>query len=77
MSSEEEKFKGYRPYFAAEPTATDDPELKEIAFMPSTIETIDMALNDWLSEDMDIFCNTNEGWRKFLLFGRCQKGHSK
>ena len=67
MSSEEEKFKGYRPYFKAEPTPTDDPELKEIAFMPSTIETIDMALSDWLTEEMDIFCTTNEGWRKVPL----------
>ena len=67
MSSEEEKFKGYRPYFKAEPQPTDDPELKEITFMPSTIETIDMALNDWLTEDMSIFCTTNEGWRQVPL----------
>jgi len=35
--------------------------------MPSTIETVDMALYDWLNEKLDIFCNTNEGWKKVPL----------
>jgi len=63
MSSESEKFKGFRPYFKEEPTPSQPP-LKEISLMPSTIETIDRALYDWLNEELDIFCTTNDGWQK-------------
>lgn len=35
-----------------------------LPFTPSTIETIDYALFDWLNETMDLFCSTNEGWKK-------------
>ena len=31
---------------------------------PSTIETIDRAMHGWLEGRMDIFCNTNKGWKK-------------
>ena len=61
--SKKDLYKGYRPYFPGEETPKDVP-LKDITFMPSTIETIDFALYDWLNEDLNIFCNTNEGWRK-------------
>ncbi len=35
--------------------------------MPSTIETIDFALYDWLNEELNIHCSTNEGWKKVPL----------
>jgi len=63
MSSQKDKFKGFRPYFKEEDKKTS-PELKEISIMPSTIETIDFAVNDWINETLDIYCTTNEGWKK-------------
>jgi hypothetical protein len=38
--------------------------LQEITFMPSTIETIDFALYDWLNEKMDIYATSESGWKK-------------
>jgi len=66
MSSEKEQFAGYRPYFGEE-RETEDPNVKEVSLMPSTVETIDFALYDWLNEELDIFCTTNEGWKKVPL----------
>jgi len=63
MSSESDKYKGFRPYFK-ETADPSNPPLKEISLMPSTIETIDQALFDWLDKELDIFCTTNEGWLK-------------
>lgn len=31
---------------------------------PTTIETIDLAMYDWLNEEMDLYCTTNKGWKK-------------
>jgi len=67
MSSRKEKYEGYRPYFKEGDEKHSDVPLKEIEFMPSTIETIDFALYDWLNEELDIFCTTNEGWKKVPL----------
>jgi len=39
-------------------------KLKEIPFMPSTLETIDYAIYNWLNEDLDLHTTTNEGWKK-------------
>ena len=35
--------------------------------MPSTIETIDRALFDWLNYEIDTFTTTNKGWKKVNL----------
>ena len=35
-----------------------------LPFKPSTLETIDFAVFDWVEEQMDIFCNTNKGFKK-------------
>ena len=43
--------------------ALKDATLKEISLMPSTLETIDRALYEWLDE-LDIFATTNRGWKK-------------
>lgn len=66
MSSQDEKFKGYRPYFKEGASKSDVP-LKEVSLMPSTIETIDFALHEWLDKTLDIYCTTNEGWKKVPL----------
>jgi hypothetical protein len=64
VSSKKDQFDDdFRPYFPEEKKATV-PALKEITFMPSTIETIDYALHEWLNEKLNIFCTTNEGWKK-------------
>lgn len=35
-----------------------------VPFKASTIETIDYAVYDWLNDQMDIFCETNKGFKK-------------
>ena len=32
--------------------------------MPSTLETIDYAMYNWLNEELNLFTTTNEGWSK-------------
>lgn len=64
MSSEKEKFRGFRPYFKEEILDNSPVSLKEVSLMPSTAETIDLALYDWVNEEMDLYCTTNEGWKK-------------
>ena len=39
-------------------------QLKEIVFMPSTLETIDMALYDYINDELNIHANTNKGFKK-------------
>jgi len=38
--------------------------LKELEIQPSTIETIDRALFEYIDEELDIFCSTNKGFKK-------------
>ena len=38
--------------------------LKEVSLMPSTIETIDKALFEWLNDELNIFSTTNKGFNK-------------
>jgi hypothetical protein len=46
-------------------TGVDDPTIvNEEYLMPSTIETIDYAVYNWLDEDLNIFATTNKGWKK-------------
>lgn len=37
---------------------------KEFPLKPSTIETVDMAMYDWLNNQMDLFTTTNKAWKK-------------
>lgn len=67
MSSRKEKYDGFRPYFKEGEENKGSVPLKEVQFMPSTIETIDFALYDWLNEDLEVFCTTNEGWKRVPL----------
>ena len=66
MSSKKDKFDGFRPYYDPEGNGAEK-KLQEIKLMPSTIETIDFAIYDWLNEEMNIHCTTNEGWKKVPL----------
>lgn len=46
-------------------TELDDTSVvNEEYLMPSTIETIDYAVYDWLNADLNIFATTNKGWKK-------------
>ena len=40
------------------PKEADLAPLKEIEIQPSTIETIDRALFDYIDEELDVFCTT-------------------
>ena len=43
----------------------DTYELKpQLPFKPSSLETIDYALFEWLDTELDVHCSTNEGWKK-------------
>jgi hypothetical protein len=37
---------------------------REIPFNPSTIETIDLAMYDYINEELNLHTTTNEGWKK-------------
>ena len=37
---------------------------KEFPLEPSTIENIDLAIYKWLDEQLNLFTNTNNGWKK-------------
>tara|TARA_R110002020_G_scaffold133392_16_gene297694 strand:- start:11370 stop:12314 length:945 start_codon:yes stop_codon:yes gene_type:complete len=39
-------------------------KLQEIEFMPSSLETIDRAMIRFVDEDLNLFTNTNEGFKK-------------
>jgi hypothetical protein len=46
-------------------TKVDNPEnVQEEIFMPSTLETIDRSLFEWVDENLNIFSTTNKGWKK-------------
>jgi len=38
--------------------------LKEIPFMPSTLETVDYAIYNWLNDEMDLHTTTQDGFEK-------------
>ena len=40
---------------------------KEFQIMPSTLETIDLAMYQWLDETLNVFATTNRGWNKVPL----------
>ena len=37
---------------------------KEFPLEPSTIENIDLAMYKWLDQELNLFTNTNNGWKK-------------
>jgi len=37
---------------------------KSYPLKPSTIETIDLAMYDWVNKELDLFSETNKGWKK-------------
>ena len=50
------------------PRKSDLAPLKELEIQPSTIETIDRALFDYIDDELDIFCTTNKGFKKVPFF---------
>lgn len=49
--------------FAMIPPGTEL-KLSEIGMLASTIETIDYAITEWLTDDLKLSATTNEGWKK-------------
>jgi hypothetical protein len=49
--------------FAMIPPGTDL-RLSEIGMLASTLETIDYAITEWLTDDLKLSATTNEGWKK-------------
>jgi hypothetical protein len=45
-----------------------DVKLGEVPFQPSTIETVDRALFDYIDDTLDISCTTNKGWKKVPFY---------
>jgi hypothetical protein len=55
--------------FDPKPTASKElAPLKEVEFLPSTIETIDRSLFDYVDDTLDISCTTNGGWKKVPFY---------
>lgn len=38
--------------------------MTQIVFNPSTIENIDLAIFDWIDQDLNLFAETVDGWKK-------------
>ena len=51
-------------YTFTEVQDANDGALKEVNFMPSTLETIDRALYSFIDSELDLHVNTNKGWTK-------------
>ena len=49
--------------FAMIPPGTEL-KLSEIGMLASTLETIDYAITEWLTDDLKLSATTNEGWKK-------------
>lgn len=51
------------------PARNPDHSIKSlIPLLPSTFETIDFAMFDFLNDRLNIYCNTNKGWKKVPIF---------
>jgi hypothetical protein len=54
----------------------EDSKLQEVTFQPSTIETIDFAVYEWLNEKMNVYSTTNEGWTKVpIIWTSAERSH--
>ena len=38
-----------------------------LPFTPSSLETVDFAMFDWINDTMNVYCTTNEGWNKIPI----------
>ena len=53
-----------------------DAPLKEVSLMPSTLETIDMALYEWLDQELNISTKTNKGFKKVpIIWAGSERSH--
>lgn len=49
---------------------------KIISLTPSTIETIDMALYNWLNVDMNVYSTSEDGWKKVpVIWVSAERAH--
>ena len=39
-------------------------KMREIRFMPSTLETVDYAIYNWLNDELDLHATTQDGFEK-------------
>jgi len=58
-------------------TGVDDPSvISETTVMPSTLETIDAAIFEWLNEKVNVHCDTNKGFNKIpVLWLSAERAH--
>lgn len=50
--------------------------LKEIEFEPSTLETVDFAVYEWLNEKINIHASSTEGWKKVpVIWTSAERAH--
>jgi len=52
------------PDYSDNPKKQELASLKELEIQPSTIETIDRALFEYIDDELNIFCSTNKGFKK-------------
>lgn len=57
----DDKFRDLPP----EPASLKDPQsLRELSFAPSTLETIDYAIYDYINDNINFHVTTNKGFEK-------------
>ena len=44
--------------------ASNKESVEEIPFLPSTIETIDVGMFNWLDQSLNLSTRSNSGWNK-------------
>lgn len=50
--------------------------IEERIIQPSTLEIIDQSMFDWVDEKLNIFCDTNKGWKKTpVLWITAERSH--
>jgi hypothetical protein len=53
-----------------------DGNLKEVVFMPSSIETIDQAIYAYINESLDLHASTAKGWKKIpVIWVSAERSH--
>ena len=62
----DDKFRDLPP----EPASLKDPQsLRELSFAPSTLETIDYAIYDYINDNINFHVTTNKGFEKCHYLG--------
>ena len=57
-------------------TELDEKLKADYGFTPSTIEDIDRALYNYLNDDLNVFCDTNDGFQKVpIIFASPERAY--